>query len=387
MMTTGARLARLNARYQWNGAGGPWAALHRWSADMPGCRYVSSESVTANPRLSICYLGFAEGERYILPYLREQQEKIGGAVTVVGQPPVTWRSMVGSPLESRSDILLLGCSSRRAARLADDRSLILPFRVHLTLDVIPDPEAMLRQVSSNERRQFNNLRRRSEWELEVGSDIDDMKFFHHRMHLPTMATRHGEATRSVDWETAVHCLFGHGVLFFVTEAGKRVAGVLCRYGDNGGTLYMRTMGVLDGDEQHYRSGVVKAVYYFTVEWAAKNGISRIDMSGGEPFPGKGVFQFKRRFHPTAVLPVDHFGDKRVLLRVLRDTPAVRDFLVATPMITADRAGNLTARYFRDSIRPPRAEVRVAGPGIEKSHEIDLDAFLASGATVASGAAA
>lgn len=361
-------------RYQWNSGTGAWATLHQSWASGPGRGYAEQRSSAPDGDLSVCYQGFPEGLTYVMPYLHEQGGLLAGPTRRVG-----WREIRAEADQSPADLLVVGCSRQRALRLPTDRSVLLPFRVHLLLDVVGDVQQMYQQVSRNERRQFSNLRRQHEWASEISTDLADLEFFYERMHLPTMASRHGEEARSTDWDTALHCLFREGFLLFVTEGGKRVTGVLCRLEDEGTTLRMRLLGALDGDETHYRSGAVKAVYYLTMEWAAANGVTRIDFSGADPFPGKGVFQFKRRFHPTVAHPVDHYRDRRVYLRVMRDTPAVRDFLVATPMLTVNSADELIATHFRDALRPARTSIRADGAGVHSARTIDLDEFLAGAA--------
>ncbi|MEU0003932.1 GNAT family N-acetyltransferase [Streptomyces sp. NPDC006314] len=339
-------------------------------------------TTSVGERLTLAYQGFPEGLTYVLPYLRGQLS-IPSDERASGRPgplsadfsPLTWRRIRRGAGAADADLLVVGCSSRRARMLPRDRSLILPFRVHARIDVVGDPAAMLGSVSPNERRQFAQLRRRHEWTYETATDVDDLRFFYERMHLPTMETRHGEETRSADWATTLDSLFRHGMLLFVNEAGKRVAGVVCRLEEDGRSLRMRLFGVLDGDETHYRSGAAKAVYYLTVEWAARHGVRCIDLSGGDPFPGKGVFQFKRRLHPTITHPQDHYRDRRVYVRAVRDTAAVRDFLVATPMLSVDEAERIVAVYFHDSSRPARLGIRAATPGVHGSRTVDLDEFL------------
>jgi hypothetical protein len=359
-------------RYRWDHDGGAWAAAHHLSDSAPGSEHLESLLTRAQPQLVVAYRGFAAGGRHVVPFLGEQMGRSGEPVTLTEERVPGWRRPRTAP---EADILFTGCPSRAAAFPAG-RSLVLPFRIQQLLEVVPDAEVMAKKISRNERRKFASLRRKHDWSWESATSLADLKFFYERMHLPTMSLRHGEATRSADWDTIVHCLFRRGVLFFVTEGGKRVAGVLCRYDDGGRTLRTRLLGVLDGDETHYRSGAVKAVWYLAMEWAVGNGIRLIDMSGGEPFPGKGVFQFKRRLHPLTTLPTDHFGAKRLRLQVLKDTDAVRDFLVHTPMITVDAAGKLTTVHFFDADRPPHTRIAGTGPGLEASREIDLDTFLA-----------
>lgn len=363
-------------RYKWGAGTGKWADARQLWADLPGRRYVSTLTDSADGRLSIAYQGFPEGLTYVLPYLRAQQAALlGGAQTTAGRA-VSWRRIrQQAEGPENADLLFVGCSRRRAESLAGAESLTLPFRVHMLLDVEGDAATMLRRVSGNERRQFASLRRKRGWTCEAATDVADLRFFYERMHLPTMASRHGEESRSTDWGIALRALHQHGVLLLVKEEDRPVAGVLCRTEDDGRSLHMRLLGVLDGDESHYRSGAVKAVYYLTVEWAAEHGVQHIDFSGSDPFPGRGVFQFKRRFHPTIALPEDHYRDRRIHLRVLRDTDAVRDFLVATPMLTVHADGRIAATYFFDADRPPPMQIRSDSPGVTEVRTVDLDDFL------------
>jgi hypothetical protein len=361
------------ARYRWATGTGGWAQVRERWADLPGRRFVHQVLSSAEGRLSLAYQGCPEGTTYLLPHLRSQMSARVGAVSASDQQPSTWRQMLRAANRPTADLLVLGCSRERVRQLPAARSVVLPFRINMMLDI--NAEAVHSSVSGNERRQFAKLRRSRGWTCEVGTDLPDLQFFYRRMHLPTMASRHGEEARSTDWDIALHALFRHGLVLFVREGDRRVAGVLARLEDGGRTLWMRLLGVLDGAEEHYRSGAVKAVYYLTMEWAAEHGVTRVNFSGGDPFPGQGVYQFKRRLHPTVAHPKDHFRNRRVYLRATRDTPAVRDFLVATPMITVDGSDRIVATHFFDSTRPPRTDIRADGPGVHEARAIDLDEFL------------
>lgn len=360
-------------RYRWTTGTGGWAgARERW-AELPGRRFAHRVLDAAEGRLSLAYQGFPEGTTYVLPYLRDQMAAQAGAVSATDRRPPTWRQMLRAAHRPTADLLVLGCSRERVRRLPAARSVVLPFRINMTLGI--DAEAVHRGVSGNERRQFAKLRRSHGWTCEAGTEPADLEFFYRRMHLPTMASRHGEEARSTDWDIARRALFRHGLVLFVREGDRRVAGVLARLEDGGRMLRMRLLGVLDGAGEHYRSGAVKAVYYLTMEWAAEHGVTRVDFSGGDPFPGKGVYQFKRRLHPTVSHPADHFRHRRVYLRATRDTPAVRDFLVATPLLTVDASERLVATHFFDGTRPLRSDIRADGPGVHGARAIDLDEFL------------
>ena len=363
-------------RYQWiSGTGMVADARQRW-ASAPLRRFPHRVHESPGGALSTAYLGYPEGLTYILPYVVEQQTAITDEwLSTVDREPLTWTGIRKAVARPAADIMVVGCSRGQAWALPRSRSLVLPFRMNLLLDVVGDVDAMYKTVSKNERRQFANLRKRREWSAEIGTTDADFDFFYERMHLPTMDLRHGEDTRSVAKPIAYRELFQRGFVLFVKEGEKRVAGVLVRLEDEDRTVRMRLLGALDGDESHYWSGAVKAVYYLTMEWAAANGCTLIDFAGCDPFPGRGVFQFKRRFHPRAVLPEDHYRNRRVYFQIARDTPIVRDFLVATPMFATDEHDRIHAVHFADSTRPPRTNIRGDGPGVHACRTIDLDEFF------------
>jgi hypothetical protein len=66
---------------------------------------------------------------------------------------------------------------------------------------------------------------------------------------------------------------------------------------------------------------------------------------------------------------------RVWIHVTRDTPEVRDFLVANPVLAFRAQGGLEAVYFHDDSRPPRTHVAWKASGVHDERYVDLDRFL------------
>ncbi|CAM5435589.1 hypothetical protein GCM10010329_52490 [Streptomyces spiroverticillatus] len=350
------RRAALRARYAWDQH--PRLAALRTRTDALRAPFRALTPLDAPLRLA--YSGVPEGRLHLLPFLEGQG--------VPAAPLATF------PLHTPAPDLLI-----RGVRTVPDpspASVLMPFRVRLAVSL----ESGWRQrISRRERRAFAANQRENGWSWQESRDPADFDFFYRRMHLPTMRQRHGESTRSAAPDLAYECLFRRGVLFFLVQDGQRVAGVLCALPPGERRLTMRLLGVLDGAPEHYASGAVKALTHFALEWAAERGFAEVDLSGSEPFLSKGIFQFKQRFHPVCSLPLDHFGRKRAVLRVLRDSPRVRDFLVANPLLTIPASGDgFEAVYFHDGARPARtAQLAWQCPGVERAVEVDLDAFLAS----------
>lgn len=361
------RRAALRAAFSWDTSTRPWLANGRcwWDGEIRKGRAGMDPPAPLGHRetpgrlATVAYTGLGEGPRYVLDFLRQQGlEVTDGSAT------------------APADIVVTGTTARRICIPAPGgAALVLPFRVQLVVPV-GDADAVHRRISKRERRAFTANRRAHRWDWEHTDDPQAFDHFYERMHLPTMRRRHGEQTRSLPPETAYECLFRDGRLFFVTEGGIRVGGVLCGWDRRLRTLSMRLLGVLDGAERHYTNGTVKALTHFTLEWAGANGVANVDLSGCEPFLSKGIFQFKQRFHPSVALPSNHFGGKRLELRVTHDTEGVRDFLAANPVI-ALTDGGLEALYFHDEARPPRVDLAWQCPGILRARRIHLDGFLSA----------
>ncbi|GAA3681607.1 hypothetical protein GCM10022224_052350 [Nonomuraea antimicrobica] len=364
--------------YAWRTGSGPLVnRLHRLVDAAGSVRPLLTRSRDARGGLPLAYAGHGDGLRYLLPFLEERRE---GATVARHRGRVTWRDLASGRAAPDAGLIAVGCSAGRAAALPAAGSLVLPFRLSLVVPVDEGVEAVRRRVSRKDRQQYARERERRAWTVEQGTADADFAFFYRRMHRPTMRRRHGESARSESPAVAYHCLFRHGALLFLREGGERVAGMLCRYEPAARTLVIRLAGVLDGAESHYRSSAYLGMYVGVLEWAARQGLRAVNLSGCEPFLSKGIFQYKRKLHPEVSLPGDHFGGKRVWLRIQRDSGPLRDFLVANPAVTIDAAGRLHATYFHDAARPARTDLQWRTPGIADRRLIDLDDFMAAAPT-------
>jgi hypothetical protein len=192
-----------------------------------------------------------------------------------------------------------------------------------------------------------------------------------------MSSRHGERTRSEPEDSALENLFRTGVLTFATADRERLAGALCRRSKDGATLTIRLLGVLNGAEEMYEIGALKAIYHLLLEWADSQGIGQVDLGGTEAWLSPGLFQWKRRFAPKVVLAPNHLGRLRVWLHARQGTEPVRDFLVANPVLEITGDQEFGAVYFHDDHRPARLDLAYACPNVRTHRTVHLDDFLSA----------
>ncbi|WP_121750955.1 GNAT family N-acetyltransferase [Streptomyces sp. E2N166] len=362
-------------RYTWNNSRHPAWRTTRSRVDDAPSRVQAVVSRERHGLLDIAYVGLPAGRTNILQLLEHQRSMLGMDTGGREQALVAWRDLARGALPP-ADLVVIGAESGRLAQLPAGHGITAPFRIHLTVDVPAKLDDLERQISKRERWQFRRDHARHDWAWTEDTTPDALEFFYLRMHLPTMATRHGDRSRTEAWPVARYAVLPSGRLFFLTDAGHRVAGVLCHWSADGTTLTTRLLGVLDGDEQLYRDGTFKAVYHHLLRWAQAQGVPRVDFYGTEAFISKGIFQWKRRLGPRVELPPNHFSTKRIRLYARRDTPALRDFLVANPLLSHRPDGSLVPVYFTDGQRPPRLDLSARCPGMPAPHTLPIGSLFA-----------
>lgn len=365
----------MQTRYRWRNSGSPLLTRSRTTWDTRD-RAVFPSICSELGGLSVSYSGLAEGLAYTLEFTELRRED-GQETAKRSSSEVTGRDLGAPGRLPDTDIVIVGTSAARARGLPTAASLVMPMRVHFVVDVDGDSEAMRRRISKREREQHRRNVREHQWSWRIVREPDWFDDFYDQHYRPTMHRRHGERERIETKETSYECLFRTGCLFALSQDGERIGGALCHWDRHSRVLTLRLLGVRDGSQEHFASGAFKAIYHFLIGWAADHGVRQLDFQGTEPFLSKGTYQWKRRFGTRVILPPNHFGEKRLWLQVPRDTPAVRDFLVANPLLAEPEGGGLEAVYFHDSARPARLDYSSRSPGVERVRHIDLDMFLAS----------
>jgi hypothetical protein len=350
----------LRANYEWRNSGN--RALtgihHRWDL-RPGAQLAPVLSTAGG--LTIAYAGLPDGLRHTLEFTESQR-----APTNV---PVRRTS-------GTADLEIIATSAEQARAFPLDNALIAPMRVHLVVDTDRPREDVRQTTSRRERWQHSRNQRNHGWTWTVETAPSAFDEFYDNMYLPTMRARHGNRQRLEEKDVAYECIFRRGFLFSLSEGDRRIAGTLCHWNPRTRVVTLRLLGVERGRSAHYDTGAFKAVYHHLLAWACRNGIRQVDFQGTEPFLSKGTFQWKRRLGSRVVLPPNHFGRKRLWIHALRDTPPVRDFLVANPVLTDVANSNFEAVYFHDDRRPARLDLAGTAPGISELRTVKLDQFLA-----------
>lgn len=372
--------------YAWRNSGHPLVrkARRHWDSRRWARQPVVRSELAG---LVITYAGLRDGQAYTLEFTEQRRETTNSDTavrTAISLPP---RDILHDHRIPDSDIVIIGATAADAGQLPADSAFILPMRVHFVVDYDDSVDNVMARIAKGERRNFRQRLRQHTWHLTIDRDPEWFDYFYEHIYRATMAARHGARER-VETPTSAHeCLFREGILFVLSMDGQRVGGHLCHWDRERGVLTSRLLGVRDGDENLYAAGALKVMHSLLIQWAGEHGVRQLDFQGTEPFLSKGTYQLKRLFGTRVTLPPNHFGDKRLWLQVRRDTPQVRDFLVANPFLSLNRAGGFEAVYFHDDQRASRTDYKSNSPGVTRVRDIHLDEFFATANVTSPGVTA
>ncbi|HTU78800.1 MAG TPA: hypothetical protein VMF09_08590 [Solirubrobacteraceae bacterium] len=339
------------------------------------------DSRCGSPGLDVSYGGLVDGLKHVLPFIeRTRTELVGGSSS---RAHGAWRRNVSAWVvsEQRGPLVALGLYDSEVPVVSAPATVVAPMRIRYVVHVKQrgTPGDMLPR---RDREKLRSGIRRFGWSLERDESSAGFDFFFDRMHVPTMVARHGDdEVHTESRDIARHALFERGALLFLRHEGERRAGLICR--TDGATVSFRLAGVLDGDSRHYSDSLQLGLYSLALEWAAEQGAQYVELSGSRPFVSEGLYQFKRKFRPEILLPFNHFRSKRLVLMVRQDTPEVRDWLVANPIIAIDGRQELRVLFFFDEERPKREGIRWRCSGIAREEPVDLDRWLVGASIVQS----
>lgn len=165
---------------------------------------------------------------------------------------------------------------------------IIPEWVEMRINIDRPFDELCRESVSEFARVARRIRKYN-LSYEMLSDDESFNYFYNRMYLPYISKRHGEEALIEDlnifWKSSPS-----PILIFIRENGIVVGGSLIK--KNGDTLKGIRLGLLDGNDEYMRHGVIGAIYYFCVIEGQKMGCNYLDIGGSRPFLNDGLTKYK-----------------------------------------------------------------------------------------------
>lgn len=142
------------------------------------------------------------------------------------------------------------------------------------------------------RRKLNRSQRRADFNSYFTREISDFDLYYHNMYVPYITKRHGKVADVSSYDVALET-FKRGGLVMIRESQKPVSGMLVVLKSQ--ICFYLEAGILDGDEGLIRKDVHTFNLWSVVEWANKQGSTRLNMGAGSAWRSNGVFNYKRNW--------------------------------------------------------------------------------------------
>lgn len=198
----------------------------------------------------------------------------------------------------------------------------IPKWIRMEIDISQPMEKMCKHRYSNYKRIRRRIRQHGYNYLITQSSFA-FKDFYDNMYTPNINKRFVDTGIVLPYSTIFD---GHTPvdLFLIRKTEMVVAGAVVKY--QAGKAILAWFGVLQGNFDHVREGVLGAAYYFVIMEMRKKGFTKIDIGDSRPIMNYGVTWHKIRLLAQIDDTHQNSPEENLYLSLLSDTQGLRDFL-------------------------------------------------------------
>jgi hypothetical protein len=174
------------------------------------------------------------------------------------------------------------------------------------------------------------------FELEVTRDAELKWLFYHRMYVPYITNRFGESATLRSYSPLLDS--ADCDLLLIKYRGEYIAGSVLEY--RRGAVHGHGLGILDGRLDYLRIGALSATYYFSLQYLAGQGYTKLHLGYSRPFVYDGALQHKLRWGGR----LGRAARSGFLIQPMQRSAGVEAFLVSHPFL-ALTSGRLSVCAF------------------------------------------
>ncbi|MEW6074718.1 MAG: GNAT family N-acetyltransferase [Candidatus Omnitrophota bacterium] len=200
------------------------------------------------------------------------------------------------------------------------------------------------------------------------NDRSLLDFFYYNMYTPYVNNRYGDEKFLTSYGEILS-YFKKGGLILVKDGDRYVSGTIVKIEDK--KLSTCKSGVLNGDMNLVKKGVLTALFYFYCKFAQDNGLTKIDYGLSRPFLNDGVLRYKAKWNTK--IDVDKKSSKVFVLKINQLSEFTRNFLINNPFITIEK-NILRGNVFYDSNSKENRE-KYSINGLSEFKMINLDEMV------------
>lgn len=329
---------------------------------LPRMWYIEGTEKTTGERLAFIWCGSDKQQEYMV-------SRIFGSGNIdkkcIGRRPV----MLLDRLQGSYNccLAIVAGPKQILSVVRREEDICVPWWIDAELDIDDAQESAGRPKSLRD-----DLRRvrKNQLGFKIIKDAENYKFFYDRVYLPTITASHGAAALPSSFaERWSEIESGVAEVMFVTMNKKPIGGLVLNYQNEVPAL--RDLGILDGNKEMLKTGVIAAAYYFAMQHLKDKGFSRVCLGLSRCFLNDGVLTYKQKWKPTLM----ETSQESFMFRVSSLCKASRGFFRSSSFI-AEQEGSFHFAFFAANDEDARANhsqlARLSSIyGIDAHSSIDL----------------
>lgn len=234
------------------------------------------------------------------------------------------------------DIVISEISPIVMSRFQNWDGYIIPEWVRMKIN-INRPISEICRASVSDFADVKRMIRKYNLSYELLTGEDSFAYFNDKFYMPYITKRHGEEAWIEDlkaiWDSAVSPL-----LLVVSEDGVRVGASMLLQKEE--SLLLSRLGLLDGNDEYRRHGVIGAIYYFSLLEGQKMGCQYLDVGGTRPFVTDGLTRYKMNLGAQFV-SFNSSTSEYLWLVINEHSEVAENFMISNPVMHVNKDFSLT----------------------------------------------
>lgn len=234
-------------------------------------------------RMTVIYAGYSPIKRnYYIRILRCGESKQTG----LGR---RWFWQIPGLLKTQKPDLVISEISRMTLnRFQKYEGFILPEWAKMRINIDQPMDEIKRRFGTQLRDVAKKIRH-NKLTYEILTSKENLEYFNTRFYLPYINKRHKDEAIIMDLNSIWKSI-SRPFLLAISDNGVMVGAAICK--ECSDSYDLLAMGLLDGNDEYRRHGVIGAMYYFAIIEGQKKGFKFIDVGGSHPFLTDGLTKYK-----------------------------------------------------------------------------------------------
>ncbi|MBN1928558.1 MAG: hypothetical protein JW764_03360 [Chlorobiaceae bacterium] len=137
--------------------------------------------------------------------------------------------------------------------------------------------------------------RKNRLAYRVTISIDEVKTFYYDMLVPYMQVRHDKKILPVKLSAIIEKVEKGECELLLVKSGEQAVGGVLIIREKGGRAVLWRNGLIGGDLDYWKTGVIAATYYFSLEYLQGLGYDAVDFGYSRAFINDGVLNYKKKW--------------------------------------------------------------------------------------------